>query len=42
MKSLKSMSDAWFDAICWISLLLGNFMIKLFLALNLRVLGTLE
>ena len=28
LKSLKSMSDEWLNAICWSSLLLGIFMIK--------------
>ena len=42
MKSLKSMSDKRFDAICQRSLLLGIFIIKWFVAFSLMVLGTLK
>ena len=40
MKSLKSMSDEWFDAICWSFVLIGIFMIKQCVVLSLIVLGT--
>ena len=36
------MSDKWFAAMCWSSLLLGIFMIKQCVALNLIVLGFLK
>ena len=42
MESLNSMSDKWFDAICWSSLLLGIFLIKWFAAFSPIVLGTLR
>ena len=35
MKSLKSMSDEWFYAICWSYLLLGIFIIKWCVAFSL-------
>ena len=41
MKSSKSMSDEWFDAICWSSLLLRIFIIKC-VASSVIVLGTLK
>ena len=42
MNSLKSMSDKWFDAICWSTLLLGTFMIKKYVAFSLILLATLK
>ena len=42
MKSLNSISDEWFDAICWSSLLLGIFMIKQCVGFSIIVLGTLK
>ena len=36
------MSDEWFAAVCWSSLLLGIFVIKQCVALNLVVLGFLK
>ena len=41
MKSLNSMSDKWFDPICWSPPLLGIFMVKC-LAFSFIVLGTLK
>ena len=38
----KSMSDDWFNAIYWISLLLGIFIIKKYVVLSLTFLGTLK
>ena len=42
MKTLTSMSDEWFWAICQSSLLLAIFMIKKCVAFSFIVLGTLE
>ena len=42
MKSLKSMSDKWFEAVCWNYFLLGILMIKLCVAFGFIVLGTLK
>ena len=42
IKSLKSMSDEWFNAICWISLLFGIFIIKKYVVLSLTCFGTLR
>ena len=42
MKSLDSLSDEWFDAICWSAILLGIFMIKQCEAFTLIVLGILK
>ena len=42
MKSLKSMSDEWFDAICWSSLLLGILIIKYCVKSSLIGLGTFK
>ena len=42
MKSLKSVSDEWFNAICWSSLLLGIFMIKKWVEFSLTSFGTLK
>ena len=40
MKSLKLMSDEWFSAICWSSLLFGIFMIKKWVEFSLTSFGT--
>ena len=42
MKSLKSMSDEWFNAICWSSLLFGIFIIKKWVEFSLTSFGTLK
>ena len=42
MKSLVSMSDEWFSAICWSSLLFGIFMIKKWAEFSLTSFGTLK
>ena len=42
MKSLKSMSNKWFDAIYWSFLLLGILMIKNWVVFSLTALGTLK
>ena len=42
MKSLKSISDVWFEAICWNYFLLGIFIIKLCVAFSLIDLGTFK
>ena len=42
MKSLVSMSDEWFSAICWSSLLFGIFMIKKWVEFSLTSFETLK
>ena len=42
MKSLKLKSDEWFSAICYISLLLGIFIMKKCLEFSLTSFGTLK
>ena len=42
MKSLKSLSDEWFNTICWSFLLLGIFIIKKCLEFSLTSFGTLK
>ena len=42
IKSLKSISDEWFIAIWWSSLLFGIFIIKWYAAFNLTSFGTLK
>ena len=42
MKSLKSMSDEWSNAVCWSSLLFGIFIMKKCIVFNLTSFGTLK
>ena len=42
MKSLELMSDEWFSAICWSSLLFGIFMIKKWVEFSLTSFGALK
>ena len=42
MKSLVSISDEWFNAICWSSLLFGIFAIKKWVVFSLTSFGTLK
>ena len=42
MKSLALISDEWFNAICWSSLLFGIFVIKKWVVFSLLSLGTLK
>ena len=42
MQSLESISDEWFDAICWNFLLLGIFIIKQCVVFSHIVLRTLK
>ena len=42
MKSLKLMSDEWFSAICWSSLLFGIFIMKKWVEFSLTSFGTLN
>ena len=42
MKSLELMPDEWFSAICWSSLLFGNFMIKKRAEFSQTSFGTLK
>ena len=42
MKSLKLMSDEWFSAICWSSLLFRIFMIKKWVEFSLTSFGNLK
>ena len=42
MKSLVLISDEWFNAICWSSVLFGIFMIKKWTVFSLTSLGTLK
>ena len=42
MKSLVLISDEWFNAICWSSLLFGIFMIKKWVEFSLTSFGTLK
>ena len=42
MKSLKLMSDEWFSATCWSSLLFGIFIMKKWVEFSLTSFGTLN
>ena len=42
MKSSELMSDEWFSAICWSSLLFGIFMIKKLVKFSLTSFGTFK
>ena len=42
MKSLELLSDEWFSATCWSSLLFGNFMIKKWAEFSQTTFGNLK